>query len=106
MIPLKFIKKKNSAFLWAIEPDVDNIKRLIGLVQNNQDFFGNPPASQSCIKLVADKLEELIEASKTGELPAGTIATCKMCGQSIRYVNPYWEHLTGELQPRHPAWPK
>lgn len=35
----------------------------------------------------------------------GDEAQCKMCNDTIRYVGPYWEHL-GELQPRHPAWPK
>lgn len=51
----------NLIFYNAIEPD---IHRLIGLVQGNQDFFGDPPAGASCIKLAADKLEELIEAGK------------------------------------------
>lgn len=51
----------NLIFYNAIEPD---IHRLIGLVQENQDFFGAPPAGVSCIKLAADKLEELIKASK------------------------------------------
>lgn len=48
----------NYSFYLSIE---DDIKRLIGLVQDNQDFFGNPPAGQSCIKLATDKLEKTIE---------------------------------------------
>lgn len=51
----------NLIFYNAIEPD---IHRLIGLVQENQDFFGDPTAGVSCIKLAADKLEELVKASK------------------------------------------
>jgi hypothetical protein len=51
----------NILFYGSIEPD---IHRLIGLVQDNQAFFGDPPAGVSCIKLAADKLEELIKASK------------------------------------------
>lgn len=39
------------------------LPRLLALVQDNQEFFGNPPAGESCIKLAADKLEELIKAS-------------------------------------------
>lgn len=43
---------------------------------------------------------------ETANEPAtGDEAVCRMCGETIRYVGPYWEHL-GELQPRHPAWPK
>jgi hypothetical protein len=37
-----------------------DLPRLLALVQNNQDFFGNPPAGQGCIKVAADKLEELM----------------------------------------------
>ncbi len=48
-------------FFNSIERDV---YRLIGLVQENQDFFGEPPAGASCIKLATDKLEALIKASK------------------------------------------
>jgi hypothetical protein len=88
------------SFYLSIENDVH---RLIGLVQDNQDFFGDPPAGESCIKLAADKLEELIKASKT--VKPGTEAICRECGNTIRYVGPFWEHL-GVLQPRHPAWPK
>lgn len=47
----------NLTFYNGIESD---IYRLIGLVQDNQDFFGNPHAGQSCIKLAANKLEELL----------------------------------------------
>lgn len=46
-----------------------------------------------------------LEPQNSQEPQVGTEATCKMCGEPIRYVGPYWEHL-GELQPRHPAWPK
>lgn len=42
----------------------DELPRLFSLVQANQAFFGNPPAGVSCVKLIADKLEELIKASK------------------------------------------
>lgn len=35
----------------------------------------------------------------------GDKATCQMCGAEIIYVGPYWSHLPGELQPRHPAFP-
>lgn len=48
-------------YYYAIERD---IHRLVGLVQENQGFFGNPPAGESCVKLAADKLEELIKGSK------------------------------------------
>lgn len=48
-------------FYKAIEPD---IHKLIGLVQENQGFFGHPAAGQSCIKLATVKLEELIKKSK------------------------------------------
>lgn len=51
----------NYSFYLSIE---DDIKRLIGLVQDNQDFFGNPPAGQNCIKLAADKLEQMIMAAR------------------------------------------
>lgn len=42
----------------------DDLPHLLNLIQSNQDFFGNPPAGESCIKLAADKLEELIKAGK------------------------------------------
>lgn len=51
----------NLIFYNAIEPD---IHRLIGLVQENQSFFGDPPAGASCIKLATDKLEELIRQAR------------------------------------------
>jgi hypothetical protein len=31
-------------------------------------------------------------------------ATCRMCGEAIEYVGPYWDHV-GEEKPRHPATP-
>lgn len=34
----------------------------------------------------------------------GNQDTCKMCGQPIIYVHPYWDH-PGEIKPRHPATP-
>lgn len=40
------------------------LPRLLALVQDNQDFFGNPSAGESCIKLAADKLEELMRRYK------------------------------------------
>jgi hypothetical protein len=40
-----------------------------------------------------------------GTVKPGDKAICMMCDEIIRYVGPHWEHL-GELQPRHPAWPK
>ena len=45
-------------------PVGDDLSRLYSLVQENQAFFGDPPAGESCVKLAADKLEELIKASK------------------------------------------
>lgn len=42
----------------------DDISRIIGLVQENQDFFGNPPAGQGTIKVAADWLEESISRWK------------------------------------------
>lgn len=39
----------------------DELPRLLTLVQENQDFFGNPPAGENCIKVASDKLEELIK---------------------------------------------
>lgn len=39
------------------------LPRLLALVQENQDFFGNPPAGENCIKVAADKLEKLIKRS-------------------------------------------
>lgn len=41
-----------------------NLSRLYKLVQENQVFFGDPPAGESCVKVVADKLEELIKGPK------------------------------------------
>jgi hypothetical protein len=38
-----------------------DLPRLLALVQDNQDFFGNPPAGVGCIKVAADKLEGLIK---------------------------------------------
>lgn len=41
------------------------------------------------------------------ELPLptrGALDTCKMCGGSIWYADPYWDHQ-GENKPRHPATP-
>lgn len=35
----------------------------------------------------------------------GEQAVCRMCGEHIVYVDPYWQHL-GEKQSRHPALPK
>jgi hypothetical protein len=35
----------------------------------------------------------------------GARAVCKMCGEPIEYIGPYWQHI-GEMQPRHPALPK
>lgn len=40
----------------SIEKDFYRINRL---VQDNQAAFGDPPAGESCIKLAADKLEEI-----------------------------------------------
>lgn len=55
-------KKSTGLTLYlAVETD---LPQLINLVQSNQDFFGDPPAGASCIKLAADKLEELIKAGK------------------------------------------
>lgn len=45
-------------FFESVKPDV---YRLIELVQSNQEFFGNPPIGQSCIRVAADKLEQLIK---------------------------------------------
>lgn len=52
---------KALTFYESIRSDVH---RIIGLVQDNQEFFGNPPAGQSCIKVAADKLEQLIKGQK------------------------------------------
>lgn len=41
-----------------------DLTRLLNLVQENQAFFGDPPAGASCIKLATDKLEELIKAGE------------------------------------------
>lgn len=35
----------------------------------------------------------------------GDKAKCAMCGASITFVGPYWDH-DGEIKPRHPATPK
>lgn len=64
MRQIEFSSLTNAAFFSVIEPDIDHLKRLINLVQDNQDFFGDPPARASCIKLAADKLEKLIEFHK------------------------------------------
>lgn len=103
---IEHIQKALGKLSWYYEIEAD-LYRILGLVQSNQDFFGNPPAGESCIKLAADKLEELIKVGKntSREPVTGDEAVCRMCGETIRYVGPYWEHL-GELQPRHPAWPK
>lgn len=45
-MPIEFKNYQNAAFMSAIEIDIENIKRLIHLVQDNQDFFGNPPVGQ------------------------------------------------------------
>lgn len=40
------------------------------------------------------------------ELPKperGALDLCKMCGESIVYLEPYWDHVGG--RPRHPATP-
>jgi hypothetical protein len=37
-----------------------NLSRLYKLVQENQVFFDNPPAGESCVKVAIDKLEELM----------------------------------------------
>ena len=55
-------------------------------------------------RIVNDFKDILVERLNL-EPEAGAMAICKMCNQDIRYIGPYWEHL-GELQPRHPAWPK
>lgn len=40
---VEFKNYQNAAFMSAIEVDIEDIKRLINLVQDNQDFFGDPP---------------------------------------------------------------
>lgn len=42
----------------------DDISRIIGLVQENQDFFGNPKAGEGTIKIAADWLENQINIWK------------------------------------------
>lgn len=49
--------KAMSKLNWHLSIEKD-LYRIIGLVQENQDLFGNPPAGESCIKLAADKLEQ------------------------------------------------
>lgn len=48
----------------AIEKD---LYRIIGVVQENQGFFGvDVPAGESCIRLAADKLEALATEGSFG----------------------------------------
>lgn len=60
---IEAIQKALSKLSWYYEIEAD-LFRILGLVQSNQGFFGNPPAGESCIKIAADKLEELVEAHK------------------------------------------
>jgi len=46
----------------------DDISRLIGLVQENQDFFGDPSAGQGTVKVAVDWLEKSIEQWKIGKV--------------------------------------
>lgn len=56
-------------------------------------------------KLVSEFADLLVKRLNF-EPAVGDMTLCKMCGKSIRYVGPHWEHLSNELQPRHPAVPK
>jgi hypothetical protein len=50
-------------YIWeAVSSDVE---RILELVQNNQWYFGNPPASKKGLAVAADKLDELIKAAKS-----------------------------------------
>ena len=33
----------------------------------------------------------------------GDKSTCRMCGEEIEYIGPYWRHT--QSNPRHPALP-
>jgi hypothetical protein len=52
-----------ATYYQIVKPDLE---RLYALVQNNQDFFGDPPAGESCLKLAADKLEQVIGVWRVG----------------------------------------
>lgn len=51
--------KAMSKLNWYLSIEKD-LYRIIGAVQDNQAAFGDPPAGESCIKLAADKLEDMV----------------------------------------------
>jgi hypothetical protein len=55
-----------ATYYQIVKPDLE---RLYALVQNNQDFFGDPVAGESCLKLAADKLEQVIGVWRVGGQP-------------------------------------
>lgn len=67
--------------------EFEQLVRLTELVQANQDFFGDPPAGKLALKLVADKLEKLIEANKADQNAYGHIKVT---------ANGYWKWVAGD----------
>lgn len=64
---MKLERLTGATYYQIVKPDLE---RLFALVQSNQDFFGDPPAGESCIKLAADKLEEVVSRWRIRNKPA------------------------------------
>lgn len=60
-------------FLEIVE---EPVMKIIGLVQDNQWFFGNPGLGDECMKIAADKLEELIKSAQQSFAADGRVCTC------------------------------
>ena len=66
------------------------VMKIIGLVQDNQWFFGDPRLGEECMKIAADKLEELIKSAQHGVQRTGlTCPSCKSdnCFEAVICVN-------------------
>ena len=57
-----------------LERIYDQQKRIIMLVQLNQDFFDNPLPGDSALKVAADKLESLIKEATQLQLQSDSAA--------------------------------
>lgn len=61
---MKYKIKGGISALTFLEIVEEPVIKIIGLVQENQWFFGNPRLGNECMKIAADKLEEMIKSAQ------------------------------------------
>ncbi len=86
----------------------EEIARLRGIAAATAQ--GKPPlvlgTLLGSLEQIAERYPQtLLELLHEPEPRFGEQGVCKMCGATIVYIGPYWQHF-GEAQPRHPALPK